>query len=76
MIDKTIEINAMATAFQEAAMQPVTWVDAKRGCRAALAALAETMPEFLEPMGMNEMSVINCLLENSDNYKKLKNLGK
>lgn len=45
--NKTIEI--MATAFQEAALQPMTRVDAKRGIRAALKALQELMPDVDPP---------------------------
>ena len=41
--DKTIKV--MASAFQEAALKPVTWVDAKRGMEAAFEALQKGMQE-------------------------------
>lgn len=45
-------IEAMASAFQEAANQPVTWVDAKRGMRAALSALQDYMPAINTKQGV------------------------
>ena len=72
--DKLIKV--MATAFQESAMQPVTWVDAKRGIRGALKALQGEMAEesAISIQSQGHTVTYNNTSNAKELYNELKNL--